>query len=213
METNKGWFIAIEGNIGSGKSTLANSLSKDWGAALVLEQFEDNSFLPKFYQDPERYAFPLEMSFLAGRFNQLIEKLPQGDLFYPSHVADYSILKSLIFARITLNDDEYRLHLRMFEIIDAQIRKPDLIVYLHRPVEVLLENIRKRGRSYELEIDDDYLNRIQEGYLEYFKSIPDQPVLILEMGSIDFENNALQYGAVKELISRGYGPGIYKIRL
>ncbi|MDX5320078.1 MAG: deoxynucleoside kinase, partial [Bacteroidota bacterium] len=201
MEEREDWFIAIEGNIGAGKTTLSKMLAEDWNTGLLLEQFEDNSFLPKFYQYPERYAFPLEMSFLAARFNQLKSHIPQGDLFRPSFVSDYVLFKSLVFARITLDDDEYSLHQRMFEIIDQQIRKPDLVVYLHRPVHRLVQNITKRGRSYELDITHEYLEKVHEGYMSYFRTIPQQAVLILELEGLDFESNPMQYAAIKALIT------------
>lgn len=207
------WYIALEGNIGAGKSTLAKKLAADWDASLILEQFEDNSFLPKFYKEPDRYAFPLEMSFLTSRFNQLKNRIAQNDLFNPRLIADYCLFKSLVFSRITLNLDEYSLYFKMYGIIDHQIRKPDLIVYLHRPVPKLLLNIAKRGRSYEMDMSADYLEMIQNGYLNHFKSLENQAVLILELDNADFENNERIYGVVKELITRNYGPGISKVRL
>lgn len=213
MEGKQDWFIAVEGNIGAGKTTLAKMLAEDWNTGLLLEQFEDNSFLPKFYKEPERYAFPLEMSFLASRFNQLKAQIPQGDLFRPSFVADYALFKSLVFARITLGDDEFLLHKRMFEIIDQQIRKPDLIVYLHRPVHRLKENIGKRGRGYEQDIQANYLHDVQEGYMEYFKTIPNQAILLIELEAMDFQNNPAHYDALKKLITKGYEAGIHKVRV
>ncbi len=213
MEVSQNWYIALEGNIGAGKTTLATMLAEDWDAGLLLEQFEDNSFLPKFYKEPARYAFPLEMSFLASRFNQLKNRLPQGDLFHPSFVADYCLFKSLVFSRITLDEDEYSLCQKMYEIIDMQIRKPDLIVYLHRPIHKLLLHIMKRGRDYELDIAPDYLDQVQEGYLEHFKTLNNQAVLIIELDGADFQENPMVYGAIKELIFRGYSPGIHKVRL
>lgn len=213
MENGRDWYIALEGNIGVGKTTLAKRLAEDWGAALTLEQFEDNSFLPRFYQEPERYAFPLEMSFLAARYNQLKNNMVQADMFNPMYVADYCLFKSLVFARITLNEDEYSLYLRLFDIIDLQVRKPDLVVYLHRPLDKLLQNIKKRGRSYEMNIDQAYLEKIQDGYMEHFKTLPQQAVLILELEALDFEHNEKIYGAVRQLIQRYYSPGIHKIRV
>ncbi|MHB1278195.1 MAG: deoxynucleoside kinase [Bacteroidia bacterium] len=207
------WYIALEGNIGAGKTTLAKKLAVDWEAIALLEHFEDNSFLPKFYQEPARYAFPLEMSLLAARFNQLKARLPQSDLFAPRFVADYCLFKSLVFSRITLDDDEYSLFHKMFELIEPQIRKPDLIVYLHRPVNKLLLNIAKRGRDYESDIRPEYLEKVQEGYLEHFRTLEHQAILIIELDGADFEENYVLYGAIKELIVRDYGTGIHKVRL
>jgi len=213
MDATQNWYIALEGNIGVGKTSLAMKLAADWDAGLILEQFEDNSFLPKFYKEPARYAFPLEMSFLASRFNQLKSRLPQGDLFHPSFVSDYCLFKSLVFSRITLDEDEFSLCQKMYEIIDMQIRKPDLIVYLHRPIHKLLLHIMNRGREYELNIAPDYLEKVQEGYLEHFKTMTNQAVLIIELDGADFLDNERVYGALKELIFRGSSPGVHKVRL
>ncbi len=213
MREDEGWYIAIEGNIGAGKTTLSKMLAQDADAALVLEQFADNSFLPKFYKEPDRYALPLEMSFLAARFNQLKGKVSQSDMFSPRYIADYCLFKSLIFARITLDDDEYNLYLRLFEIINQQIRRPDLIVYLHRPVSKLLFHIAKRGRDYEQEIAPEYLEKIQEGYLSHFRSLVQTPILILELEHLDFQSDTSRYDAIKKLIFRKYENGIYRVRV
>lgn len=205
-------YIAIEGNIGAGKTTLARQLAAAGGARLILEQFEDNSFLPKFYKEPERYAFPLEMSFLAARFNQLKKQLASRDLFSDQIIADYCIFKSLIFSKITLGEDEYNLYLRLFEIIDLQLPRPDLIVYLYRPVSRLLYQIQKRGRTYEEEIPPDYLEKIHEGYLEYLRSMPAARVLIIEIDGMDYENNPADFTYLQQLIQREYAPGLHKIR-
>lgn len=207
------WYIALEGNIGAGKTTLAKKLAVDWQATALLEHFDDNSFLPKFYQDPARYAFPLEMSLLAARYNQLKLRLPQGDLFAPCFIADYCLFKSLIFSRITLDDDEYSLFLKMYDLIGPQIRKPDLIVYLHRPVPKVLLNIAKRARNYESTITPEYLEQLQDAYLKYFHTLNDQAILIIELDGVDFEENHMLYGAIKELIMRDYSAGIHKVRL
>jgi deoxyguanosine kinase len=150
-------FIAIEGNIGAGKTSLAHLLSKDFGAKLILEEFEDNSFLPKFYEDNRRFAFPLEMSFLAARFNQLKKQLHEPDLFQQRIVSDYIFAKCLLFSKVTLDEDEYELYQKLFEIINLQMRQPDLLVYLHNPIEKLQWNILNRGRVYEQHITDEDL--------------------------------------------------------
>src|SRR6056297_2363343 len=164
MEYN---FIAIEGNIGAGKSTLAAKLAEKHHAMLINEGFEDNSFLPKFYKDPEKYAFPLELSFLAERYQQLKDKLQAKDLFYPFVVADYFIAKSLVFAKKTLPSDEFTLYSQLFNIIISSLPQPDLIVYLYLETKKLQQNIKKRGRPYEMDIEDDYLEKIQSSYFEY----------------------------------------------
>jgi len=148
-------FIAIEGNIGAGKTSLAKLIAEKCNAKLILEEFEDNSFLPKFYKDPERFAFPLELSFLAERFQQLKDKLASKDMFKTFTIADYFINKSLIFSRKTLQTDEFKLYNTLFEIINQSLIKPDLLVYLYANVDTLQSNIKKRGRDYEQEIKDE----------------------------------------------------------
>lgn len=193
--------IVIEGNIGAGKTTLATKISEDFNAKLVLEGFADNPFLPKFYEDQNRYAFPLEMSFLADRYQQLSDDLTQLDLFKKFTVADYFIFKSLIFARVTLGEDEYRLYHKIFEIMYKEIPKPDLYVYLYQDTEQLLANIKKRGRSYEQEIPSEYLDKINKGYLEYLKQQKDLNVLIIDVSDKDFVENQEDYVSILEMIS------------
>lgn len=194
--------IVIEGNIGAGKTTLANRISEDFDAKLVLEGFADNPFLPKFYEDQARYAFPLEMSFLADRYQQLSDDLTQLDLFKNFTVADYFIFKSLIFARVTLGEDEYRLYQKIFDIMYKEIPKPDLYIYLYQNTEQLLENIRKRGRSYEQEIPSDYLDKINQGYLDYLKQQKDLNVLIIDVSDKDFVENQEDYISILEKLSK-----------
>ena len=186
-------YIAIEGNIGAGKTTLSTKLAEDCNAKLVLERFADNPFLPKFYKDQSRYAFPLEMSFLADRYQQLSDDLAQFDLFKDFVVADYHIFKSLIFAKVTLQEDEFRLYKTMFDIIHKEMPKPDLYVYLYQNTERLLENIKKRGRSYEQEIPADYLEKINQGYLDYIKTQTDLNVLIIDVSDLDFVKKQEDY--------------------
>jgi 2-amino-4-hydroxy-6-hydroxymethyldihydropteridine diphosphokinase len=186
-------YIAIEGNIGAGKTTLASKLAEDCNAKLVLERFADNPFLPKFYKDQSRYAFPLEMSFLADRYQQLSDDLAQFDLFKDFVVADYHIFKSLIFAKVTLQEDEFRLYKTMFDIIHKEMPKPDLYVYLYQNTERLLANIKKRGRSYEQEIPADYLEKINQGYLDYIKTQNDLNVIIIDVSDLDFVKNQADY--------------------
>ncbi|WP_320815406.1 2-amino-4-hydroxy-6-hydroxymethyldihydropteridine diphosphokinase [Flavobacterium sp.] len=186
-------YIAIEGNIGAGKTTLATKIANDCNAKLVLERFADNPFLPKFYKDQSRYAFPLEMSFLADRYQQLSDDLAQFDLFKDFVVADYHIFKSLIFAKVTLQEDEFRLYKTMFDIIHKEMPKPDLYVYLYQSTERLLENIKKRGRSYEQEIPADYLEKINRGYLDYIKTQTDLNVLVIDVSDLDFVKKQEDY--------------------
>jgi 2-amino-4-hydroxy-6-hydroxymethyldihydropteridine diphosphokinase len=195
-------YIAIEGNIGAGKTTLATKLAEDCNAKLILERFADNPFLPKFYKDQSRYAFPLEMSFLADRYQQLSDDLAQFDLFKDFVVADYHIFKSLIFAKVTLQEDEFRLYKTMFDIIYKEMTKPDLYVYLYQNTARLLQNIKKRGRSYEQEISAEYLEKINQGYLDYIKTQTDLNVLIIDVSELDFIKNQSDYVFVLEKIQQ-----------
>lgn len=193
-------FLVIEGNIGAGKTTLASKLSQDLNAKLVLEQFADNPFLPKFYDDKERYSFPLELSFLADRYNQIKKEVLHPDLFQRLLISDYYFTKSAIFAGNTLQKDEYRLFRKLFNIVFESLPKPDLYVYLHLTTGNLIRNIRKRGREYEQKIDPEYLETIQQGYFSYLKQITQFPVLILDTNGIDFVGNDCDYQLIKELI-------------
>ena len=186
-------YIAIEGNIGAGKTTLVSKLAEDFNAKTVLERFADNPFLPKFYKDQNRYAFPLEMSFLADRYQQISDDLAQFDLFKDFIIADYHIFKSLIFAKVTLAEDEYRLYKTLFDIIYKEMPKPDLYVYLYQNTERLLANIKRRGRSYEQEIPAEYLEKINNGYLDYIKTQKDLNVLIVDVSERDFVKNQEDY--------------------
>jgi 2-amino-4-hydroxy-6-hydroxymethyldihydropteridine diphosphokinase len=193
-------YIAIEGNIGAGKTTLTTKIAEDFNAKTVLERFADNPFLPKFYEDQNRYAFPLEMSFLADRYQQIADDLAQFDLFKDFIIADYHIFKSLIFAKVTLTDDEYRLYRKLFEIIYKEMPKPDLYIYLYQNTERLLENIKQRGRNYEQEIPAEYLDKINRGYLDYIKSQTDLNVLVIDVSDRDFVKNQEDYAFVLEEI-------------
>lgn len=187
--TEKYNYIAIEGNIGAGKTSLANLVSEEFNAKLILERFADNPFLPKFYEDKERFAFPLEMSFLADRYQQLCDDLAQLDLFKNFVVSDYYIFKSLIFAKITLQKEEYKLYRKMFDLMYKEITKPDLYVYLYQNTDRLLENIKKRGRDYEQNIQPDYLQQIHDGYKSFISTQQNLNTLIIDVSEIDFVNN------------------------
>jgi len=204
-------YIAIEGNIGAGKTTLATRISQHLNARLILEQFEDNSFLPKFYEDPSRYAFPLELSFLADRFQQLKSQLAVQDMFHPVTIADYFILKSLIFAKKTLNTEEFSLYSRLFSIIENALPKPDLLVYLYLDISKLQSNIRKRGRAYEQKIEDEYLQRIQDGYLDYIKQQQGLRVLLIDTNKLDFVAHQSHFDTLVNIIMQEYPAGIHRI--
>jgi deoxyguanosine kinase len=186
-------YIAIEGNIGAGKSTLAVKMAQDFNAKTVLERFADNPFLPKFYEDQSRYAFSLEMSFLADRYQQLSDDLSQFDLFKDFIIADYHIFKSLLFSKITLEEDEFRLYRTLFDIIYKEMPKPDLYIYLYQNTTRLLQNIKSRGRVYEQDITAEYLDKINRGYLEYIKTQTDLNVLVIDVSDRDFVNNQEDY--------------------
>jgi deoxyguanosine kinase len=211
MELN---YIVIEGNIGAGKTSLAKQISKDFNGKLILERFADNPFLPKFYKDPERYSFPLELSFLADRYNQLKKELSDRDLFKSFTIADYYFMKSLIFARSTLSDEEYSLYRQIFEIIYGTLPKPDLFVYLHVDPENLLINIKNRGRDYEQNINIKYLESIQQGYFEFFKQHTELTFLIIDTNNIDFMNNPDDYQeVVQTLFQNEYDSGLNRVIL
>ena len=193
IELSRFNYIAIEGNIGAGKTTLTTKIADDFNAKTVLERFADNPFLPKFYKDQNRYAFPLEMSFLADRYQQISDDLAQFDLFKDFIVADYHIFKSLIFAKVTLGEEEFRLYKTLFDIIYKEMPKPDLYVYLYQNTGKLLENIKRRGRSYEQEIPANYLEKINSGYLDYIKTQKDLNVLVIDVSERDFVKNQQDY--------------------
>ena len=205
-------FIAIEGNIGAGKTSLATMIAEQFNARLILEQFEENSFLPKFYKEPEKYAFPLEMSFMAARYQQLKDQLGTLDLFKTFTISDYFIVKSLIFARKNLPADEFKLYTSFFNIIYQQLPKPELLVYLYVDTERLQSNIKMRGRPYEQNIQDDYLNKIQDGYLEFIKQQKDLRILILDTNPLDFVNRPEDYQKILQAIDREYPLGVHRVR-
>lgn len=186
-------YIAIEGNIGAGKTSLANKIAYDFNAKLILERFADNAFLPKFYKEPERYAFTLEMSFLADRYQQISDDLSQLDLFRDFMVSDYDVNKSLIFSKVTLPEDEFRLYRKLFYQVYRDIAKPDLYVYLYQNTERLKANIKKRGRKYESDIKDEYLEQLNSGYLEFLKSQTELNVKIIDISDRDFIKNRKDY--------------------
>ena len=200
--TEKYNYIAIEGNIGAGKTSLAKLMSDEFNAKVVLERFADNAFLPKFYNDKERFAFPLEMSFLADRYQQLIDDLAQFDLFKNLIVSDYYIFKSLIFAQVTLQKEEYALYRKIFDIMYREISKPDLYIYLYQNTNRLLDNIKKRGRDYEQNIEASYLQKIHDGYSGFIKTEQDLNTLIIDVSGLDFVNNLIDYKQILRIINQ-----------
>ncbi|MDX9882282.1 MAG: deoxynucleoside kinase [Prolixibacteraceae bacterium] len=207
-------YLVIEGNIGAGKTTLAQMISRDFNAKLVLEQFADNPFLPKFYREPDKYSFPLEMSFLAERYNQLNRELQNFDLFSSFTVSDYYFMKSLIFAQNTLQPDEYKLYQQFFQIIYEKMPKPDLYVYLHLNTENLLRNIEIRGREYEKQIDPLYLEKIAQGYFSFFRQQGDFPIAIIDTNGIDFVGKSDHYKMLLGAIFKNeYKSGINRVLL
>ncbi|HAM10516.1 MAG: hypothetical protein A2X05_12340 [Bacteroidetes bacterium GWE2_41_25] len=202
-------YVVIEGNIGAGKTTLAGRIAEEFNARLILEHFADNPFLPKFYSDPEKYSFPLELSFLASRYKQLKEELVPQDLFKSFTVADYYFMKSLVFAASTLSGDEYNLYRQIFYIIYGSLPKPDIYVYLHLNPDRLLKNIEKRGRDYEKGITLEYLQTIQDSYFAFFRQNPENRYLVIDINGIDFVDDKTHYNKIIEIIfQRGYPTGL-----
>jgi deoxyadenosine/deoxycytidine kinase len=205
-------FITIEGNIGAGKTTLAQLLSRHYKSRLILEEFADNPFLPKFYEQPDQYAFPVELFFMAERFKQLKELLQQQDLFQQITISDYLFTKCLLFAKVTLPADEYRLYQRLFDIIHQQLVQPDLLVYLHAPVEKLQANIKKRNRAYEQNISDSYLQQLQETYTHYLRQQASR-TLFVDVSQADFLYNDVHLQTLITALDKEYQPGIHYIEL
>ena len=203
-------FITVEGNIGACKTTLAGLLSEKLNARLVLEEFADNPFLAKFYDNPSQYAFSVELFFMAERFKQLKDLLSQQDLFQTTTVSDYLFTKCLLFAKVNLPNDEFRLFQRLFEMMQPQLIQPDLLIYLHAPVNKLQENIKKRNRSYEQNIKDDYLFEIQQTYTHYIKQHPLR-TLFVDASNVDFLHNEMHLNIILEALERDYEEGQHVI--
>ncbi len=202
-------FIAVEGNIGVGKTTFCRLLERELGARLILEQFADNPFLAYFYEEPERYAFPVELFFMTERHKQLQEELAQRQLFDQLIVSDYLFAKTALFARNNLSEEEFRLFQRLFDVLNASFPHPDLVVYLHRPIEELLEQIGRRGRTYEENIQKTYLCSIQNVYMQYLRHIEDFPVLILDVSGKDFERDQEAFRQMIALLEKDWKPGVH----
>jgi len=205
-------FITIEGNIGAGKTTLAHILSRHFNARMILEQFSDNPFLPKFYENPPQYAFPLELFFMAERYKQLKDLLQTKDMFQKLTISDYLFNKCLLFARVNLPDEEFRLYQKLFDIINPQLVQPDLLIYLHAPVQKLKENIRKRNRPYEQNIPNEYLFKLQETYTQYIKQ-HNIKTLFIDASSADFLGNEKHLNTVLEALNNDYEEGRHYLHL
>ena len=205
-------FITIEGNIGAGKTTLAHLLSRHYNARLVLEEFADNPFLPKFYESPQQYAFPLELFFMAERYKQLKELIQQKDLFQNITISDYLFSKCLLFAKVTLPDDEFRLYQRLFDIIHQQVIQPDILIYLHAPVSKLQANIKKRNRPYEQNIPDEYLFSIQETYTHYIKQ-HNVKTIFVDASNADFLANTKHLKQITDALEKDYEGGQHYLTL
>ncbi len=206
-------FIAIEGNIGAGKTTFCELLAAEMNCRLILEQFTDNPFLPLFYEQPDRYAFPVELFFMSERHKQLQEALTNPDIFAPLSIADYFFIKTLLFAKNNLNAEEFRLFQRLFDVLNSTYPKPELLIYLHRSVDDLMVNIKKRGRTFETDISAAYLTEIQNGYFEYFRTETTLPILIVEVEGIDFVADKTHFEQLKALLLQPYSVGIHRVKL
>lgn len=204
-------FIAIEGNIGAGKTTLSKMLAEHWNGRLLLEEFADNPFLTKFYEQPERHAFSVELYFLADRYHQLRNELSSPSLFHELIVADYFLPKSLIFAANNLVEDEYELFKRLFDIMFGNVPKPDLLVYLYLDVDRLMENIHKRGRTYEQQIQPDYLESVQKRYLHFIRHHPGLDALIVDINALDFVVNPKDFNILLSIIEKEYETGVHTV--
>ncbi|MGH2563112.1 MAG: deoxynucleoside kinase [Ginsengibacter sp.] len=205
-------FITIEGNIGAGKTTLAHLLSKRLNARLILEEFADNPFLPRFYENQRQYAFPLELFFMAERYKQLKDLLQTKDMFQNVTISDYLFTKCLLFAKVNLPEEEFLLYQKLFDIINPQLVQPELLIYLHAPVKKLKENIRKRNRSYEQAIATEYLFSLQETYTQYIKQ-HNIKTLFIDASEADFLGNENHLNAVLEALNNDYDKGQHYLQL
>lgn len=193
-------YVAIEGAIGAGTTTLAQLLSEWWTTDLVLERFEDNPFLERFYQDRDRWAFQTQLAFLASRFRQQKE-LAERDLFHDLVISDYTFDKDRIFARQTLAGDELQLYESLFRLMEPTIPTPDLVVYLQSSPDRLMENIAKRDRPYERDMDPDYISGLHEAYNQYFQQYDRSPLLTVHATKIDFVENRNDFRALADQIA------------
>ncbi len=206
-------YICIEGNIGSGKTTFCEMMKKENNCTLILEEFDDNPFLPMFYENPEKFAFTVELFFMTERHKQMSSILSVRNIFDDFVLGDYFFLKTLLFARKNLSEEEFRLFQKIFQVLNANFKQPDLVVYFHRHVDILKENIDKRGRPYEMNISKDYLTTVQNSYFEYFRNVLSYPVLILDLKDINFVENKNYFDFLRSLLTKEYRPGVHRISL
>lgn len=188
-------------------------LKEEYNCRLILEEFGDNPFLPLFYENPQRFAFTVELFFMTERHEQMERNLLNQDLFHDFTLADYTFIKTLLFARKNLTNEKFRLFQKMFQVLNHSLPKPDILVYFHRNIDLLLENIKSRGRDYEKNITENYLTEIQNSYFEYFRNILSFPVVIIDLNNVDFVKDPNHYEQVKYLISKKYNPGVHRISL
>lgn len=206
-------YISIEGNIGTGKTSFCKAMQQTENCKLILETFNENPFLPLFYEDPQRYAFTVELFFMTERHKQLQNHLLNQDLFYDFTIADYYFTKTLLFARNNLEEEEFRLFQKLYKVLNQTFPQPDLLVYFHRNVDILMENIKRRNRDFEKNITKEYLVQIQNSYFEYFRNILSFPVVILDLGDIDFVNNPKAFDEVRSILTKKHNPGVHRMTL
>ena len=206
-------YICVEGNIGVGKTSFTKMIKKDFDCELILEEFQDNPFLPFFYEDMERYAFSVELFFMTERYKQLQGQLLNQGLFQQFIIADYAMVKSLLFAKNNLIEEEFRLFQKLWNVLSSSFPKPDILVYFHRDVNILMDFIKIRGRDYEKLIKSEYLLEIQNTYFEYFRNILSFPVLIIDLNTINFVENANHYQTLVHILSKTYLPGVHRVRM
>ena len=211
MDIPNGNYIVVEGNIGAGKTSLSRMLAAELNGRLILEEFSDNPFLPLFYQNPERYAFPVELFFMTERHKQLQSLLIKGHLFQQYVVSDYTFSKTLLFAGQNLENEELRLFRKLFYTLNASFPKPNLLVYLHRSVNDLIENIHKRGRAYEKDISAEYLEKIQKAYFSFFEiAQSEMAILFMDLEGLDFVHNPCDYQLILKQLAQPYSKGIHQ---
>ena len=205
-------FIAVEGNIGAGKTTLSQLLSQYYNAKLMLEEFAENPFLTKFYENPKQYAFPLELFFLAERFKQQQELIKNTDLFQSVTISDYLFTKCLLFAKVNLPEEEYRLYQKMYDVFSQQLTQPDVLIYLHAPVNKLQSNIKKRNRKFEQSIPDEYLFKLQETYTSYIKQHNIKTIFV-DASNADFLYNEAHFKLITDALEKDLEEGQHFINL
>jgi len=206
-------YLVIEGNIGTGKTSFCQKMAYEYNVSLILEQFNDNPFLPLFYKDQERFAFPVELFFMTERYKQMQKSMQTVDMFHDFYLSDYAFVKTLLFARKNLQEEEFKLFQMLYGVMANNFPKPDLLVYFHRDVEILMDNIKKRGREIEVDIKREYLKKVQNSYFEYFRDITSFPVLIIDLKDLDFVHDENAYDMVLSLIAKEYNPGVHRISL